>query len=63
MLNAGVDKVLRDSIVGHSLTGMDVHYLVPDDSALEEAMDKFTEWFDSQQKIESGDQTVNHVGV
>ena len=41
MLNAGIDKVLRDSIVGHSLKGMDVHYLVPDDDALAGAMDKW----------------------
>ena len=29
MLNAGVDKVHRDLILGHSLHGMDVHYWPP----------------------------------
>ena len=28
MLNAGVDKVHRDTIIGHALHGMDVHYIV-----------------------------------
>lgn len=34
MLNAGVDKVNRDLILGHSLKGMDVHFMAPDDDAL-----------------------------
>ncbi len=29
MLSAGVDKVYRDTILGHSLQGMDVHYMAP----------------------------------
>ena len=29
MLNAGVDKVHRDVILGHSLRGMDIHYIEP----------------------------------
>ena len=48
MLNAGVDKVHRDLILGHSLKGMDVHYMAPDDKALTKAMDKYTLWFDGQ---------------
>ena len=27
MLSAGVDKVYRDTILGHSLRGMDIHYM------------------------------------
>ena len=27
MLNAGVDKVHRNIILGHSLPGLDVHYM------------------------------------
>ena len=46
MLKAGVDKVYRDTIVGHSLRGMDVHYLIPSESDLKKAMDKFTNWLD-----------------
>ena len=46
MLKAGVDKVYRDLILGHSLTGMDVHYLAPTDNDLKKAICKFTEWID-----------------
>jgi integrase len=48
MLRAGIDKVLRDIIVGHSLKGMDTYYLKPSDKDLKEAMDKFTTWIDAQ---------------
>ena len=48
MLRAGVDKVLRDTIVGHSLKGMDAYYLKPSDDDLREAMDKYTAWIDTQ---------------
>jgi hypothetical protein len=34
MLNAGVDKVHRDLILGHSLQGMDVYYLAPSENDL-----------------------------
>jgi hypothetical protein len=46
MLNAEVDKVHRDLILGHSLKGMDVYYMVPGDDALREAMNKYTIWTD-----------------
>ena len=48
MLNAGVDKVHRDLILGHSLKGMDVHYLAPSDDSFKSAMDKYTRWLDVQ---------------
>jgi integrase len=48
MLHAGVDKVYRDLILGHSLKGMDVHYLAPSEDSLKEAMDKYTRWMDEQ---------------
>ena len=48
MLMAGVDKVYRDAIVGHSLKGMDVHYLVLSDESLINAMDIFTQWLDEE---------------
>jgi len=57
MLNAGVDKVHRDWILGHSLKGMDVHYLTPDDNTLRQAMDKFTRWIDDQ--FQNVDQSVD----
>jgi len=48
MLNAGLDKVHRDIILGHSLQGIDVNYLVETDEALKTAMDRYTEWVDGQ---------------
>ena len=48
LLRAGVDKALRDTIVGHSLQGMDAYYLKPSDEDLKEAMDKYTLWIDNQ---------------
>jgi integrase len=58
MLNAGMDKVHRDLILGHSLKGMDVHYMAPDDNALTKAMDKYTMWIDSQ--ISNLDHSLDH---
>ena len=48
MLNAGLDKAHRDIILGHSLQGMDAHYLKPSDEDLRKAMDKYTEWLDEK---------------
>ena len=48
MLNAGVDKVHRDIILGHSLHGMDVHYMAPSEDDLHRAMSKYTAWLDAQ---------------
>lgn len=42
MLLAGVDKVYRDAILGHSLKGMDAHYIVVSDASLTSALDKYT---------------------
>jgi hypothetical protein len=45
---AGVDKALRDTILGHSLGGMDDYYLKPTEQDLKEAMEKYTQWLNSQ---------------
>ena len=47
LLRAGIDKVLRDCILCHSLQGMDAYYLKPSDEDLKEAMDKYTTWIDA----------------
>ena len=47
MLNAGLDKAHRDMILGHTLKGMDVHYLSPTEESLTQAMDHYTKWLDS----------------
>jgi hypothetical protein len=50
MLEAGVDKTYRDKILGHSMQGMDVHYIEKriKDETLEKAMDIYTAWLDNQ---------------
>jgi len=52
MLKASVDKVYRDLILGHSLTGMDVHYLSPTDNDLKRAIEKYTDWLDIRMRFE-----------
>jgi integrase len=59
MLSAGVDKVYRDTILGHSLQGMDIHYMVPSEDDLHRAMEKYTEWLDGQ--MQGVDQIVDQV--
>lgn len=63
MVAAGVDKVYRDTILGHSLKGMDVHYVVPTDDTLTNAMTKYTEWLDHQIEVVSAnvDQNVDQA--
>ena len=51
MLNAGVDQVHRDIMLGHSLHGMDVHYMSPSEDDLHRAMRKYTEWLDAKCKV------------
>jgi integrase len=58
MVNAGVDQVYRDKILGHSLHGMDVHYMSPSIEDLHRAMARYTEWLDSQFRA-FVDQTVD----
>jgi len=48
MLNAGVDKVHRDLILGHSLQGMDIHYMVPSEEDLHQAVSRYTAWLDKR---------------
>jgi integrase len=63
MLNAGVDKAHRDLILGHSLEGMDVHYIAPDEHTLKQAMEKYTRWLDDQiaHALASVDHPVDQV--
>ena len=56
MVDAGVDKALRDTILGHSLRGMDKHYLRFKDEDLHRAMDLYTAWLDRQ--IEDGSKVL-----
>jgi integrase len=58
MLNASVDKVHRDIILGHALHGMDVHYMAPSEDDFHRAMTKYTGWLDSH-ILQSVDQNVD----
>ena len=57
MLEAGVDNACRDLIRGHSLEGMDRHYIKPSEETLRQAMARYTAWIDEQ--LENVDQTVD----
>lgn len=59
MVAAGVSKVYRDTILGHSLKGMDTHYIKPSDEDLTRALGKYTQWIDGQFK--NVDKTLNLV--
>ena len=48
MMRAGIDKALRDTILGHSLEGMDTFYIKPTEDDLKDAMEKYTLWLDEQ---------------
>ncbi len=63
MLSVGVDKAHRDLILGHSLQGMDAHYLKQTDETLKEAIEKYTVWLDNQMKmvLENVDQGVDQA--
>ena len=45
---AGVSESCRKVILGHTLAGMDRHYLRLSEDDLREAIDKYTAWFDDQ---------------
>lgn len=61
MQAAGVSKVCRDLILGHSLQGMDPHYIVPSEETLKQGMDKYTRWLDDQ--IAETVASVDQVGI
>jgi integrase len=63
MLKAGLEKEYRDTILGHSLKGMDVHYLVLDEKTLTEAMNKFTKWVDGQLESVNVDHSVDQEQI
>jgi len=60
MVAAGIDKVHRDTIMGHSLRGIDQHYIVPTDESLTEAMGKYTKWLDGQLNFANVDYSVDY---
>jgi integrase len=59
MLEAGVDKIHRDTILGHALVGMDSHYIITTDESLKKAMGKYTVWLDDQHNFANVDVNVD----
>lgn len=58
MLKAGIDKVCRDTILGHSLRRMNINYMAFSESDLKRNMDRYTSWLDNQLKLQFVDQNV-----
>lgn len=61
MARAGVEKAYRDTILGHSLKGMDKHYLKPSDDDLGCAMEKYSSWLENELAIV--DQNVDYNAI
>jgi len=68
MLKAGIDKAIRDTILGHSLEGMDMYYIKPTDQDLHDAMVRYTKWLDEQVRLakakakgKKGTQSGTHI--
>ncbi len=59
MDRAGVRESSRKIILGHTLEGMDAHYIRSEDEDLNEAMEKYTSWFDDQ--LSNVDHSVDQV--
>ena len=49
------------SYLGHSLQGMDVHYMAPSEEDLHRAMARDTEWSDGQLNLQSVDHSVDRT--
>jgi len=62
MVSAGVDPAHRDTVMGHSLQGMDAHYIAPNEETLILAIEKYTDWLDGQiaHALANVDQNVDH---
>jgi len=61
MVTAKIQKEYRDKLLGHSLKGMDRHYVVVKEDALKKAMKKYTAWLDGQVKKQNVDYSVDHI--
>jgi integrase len=59
MARAGVGDVFRNVILGHSLQGMDKHYISLTDEDLKQAMAVYTAWLDDE--IAKVNQSVNQA--
>jgi hypothetical protein len=61
MLEEGGNKTYRDLRLGHSLEGMDRHYIKPSEETLPRAMAQCIAWLDEQ--LANVDQTVDQEAI
>jgi integrase len=57
MVEAGIDEIYRDILLGHSKKGMDKHYIQVKEETLTKVMEQYTAWLDSQ--LANVDHTVD----
>ena len=50
MVEAGVEEIYRDILLGHRKQGMDIHYMHPKEETIKAAMQKYTLWLDDKMK-------------
>jgi len=65
MAQAGIDKSFWDTILVHTLKGMDRYYIKPTGEMLTDAMGKYTRWLDAQIEPKQkwgGSWGMNHPG-
>lgn len=55
MVTAKIQKEYRDTLLGHSLKGMDKHYVVVKEGDLKKSMKKYSAWLNGQVKKQSLD--------
>jgi len=59
-VSAGIGSALRNALLGHGQEGMDKHYVHPSKEDLQNAMERYTSWFDGR-VAESSDQTSDQA--
>jgi integrase len=60
-VKAGIDLAWRNALFGHSQSGMDAHYIKPNEEDLQRAMDRYTRWLDGEMEktiCQSSDRTI-----
>ena len=63
MVAAGLNKVVIDLMLGHSLRGMDAFYINLDDAVYHAEMEKYTVWLDDMvSSVNKVDQSVDQIG-
>lgn len=65
-VQAGIDPAWRNALLGHSQSGMDAHYIGPNEEGLQRAMDRYTRRLDGEMERSSGQssgQTIKDIDI